>query len=97
MANIRKDTIKRTKDSPGIPPYFEAIKQILELQRGIQTGVIPHKAERGRNDERRLIAFLQQILPRRFGIGTGFIVGPEKRWRPLTFDNESIQCEWYFE
>lgn len=82
MADNRQDTIKRTDNSPGIPPYFEAIKKILELQRGILTGVLPHKGERGRNDEMRLIAFLEQILPRRFGIGTGFIVGSDPAAEP---------------
>lgn len=95
MTDNRKDTIKRTKDSPGIPPYFEAIKQILELQRGILTGVIPHKAERGRNDELRLIAFLEQILPRRFGIGTGFIVGPYPIDEPSN-QTDVVVCDEFY-
>lgn len=75
----KDDTIKRTKESPGIPSYFSAIQKILELQRGILTGVLPHYGERGRNDEQRLINFLQQVLPRRFGVGTGFIVSSDSQ------------------
>jgi hypothetical protein len=75
----KDDTIKRTMKSPGIPSYFEAIQKILELQRGILTGGLPHCGERGRNDEQRLISFLKQILPQRFGIGTGFIVSSDSQ------------------
>ena len=73
----KDDTIKRTEKSPGVPSYFRAIQKILKLQRGILTGVLPHYGERGRNDEQRLINFLKQILPQRFGIGTGFIVSSD--------------------
>lgn len=66
--------MSRTKYSPGVPSYFEAIQKILEIQRDILTGVLPHSGERGSNDEQRLISFIKQILPQRFGVGTGFIV-----------------------
>ena len=55
-------------------PYYTALQRILELQRGVLTGVLTHKGERGRNDEERLRYFLRQVLPQRFGLGTGFIV-----------------------
>jgi len=66
--------MKRTKKIPTIPSYFDATKEIFKIQRNILTGILPHLAERGRNDEQRFINFLKQILPQRFGIGSGFIV-----------------------
>lgn len=69
--------MKRTKNSPGVPSYFSAIQKILEIQRDILTGVLPHNNERGRNDEQRLINFLRQVLPQRFGMGTGFVVSSD--------------------
>ena len=77
--SFKDETIKRTKKSPGVPSYFSAIQKILELQRGILTGVLPHYGERGRNDEQRLLTFLKQVLPQRFGIGTGFIVSSDSQ------------------
>ena len=40
----------------------------------VLTGALPHYGERGRNDEEHLRQFLHRVLPRRFSIGTGFIV-----------------------
>jgi hypothetical protein len=93
--NSKGDTIKRTKQSPGIPSYFNAIQKILEFQRGILTGVLPHYGERGRNDEQRLINFLQQVLPRRFGIGTGFIVSSASEHESSNQTDIIISDEFY--
>ena len=62
-----------------VPSYFEATKKILQLQRDTLTGVLPHFGERGRNDELRLINFLEQILPQRFGVGSGFVVSSNSK------------------
>lgn len=68
------EELKRTNESPGVQSYYSALQRILNLQRGILTGVLTHRGERGRNDEVRLQHFLRQVLPQRFGLGTGFIV-----------------------
>lgn len=63
----------RTKEITGVDAYFDALQSILKLQSQILTGVLPHNAERGRNDEERFRNFLGKVLPRKFSIGTGFI------------------------
>jgi hypothetical protein len=40
----------------------------------VLTATLPHKGERGRNDEERVRTFLAKVLPRRFSVGTGFLV-----------------------
>jgi hypothetical protein len=64
----------RTKEITGVDAYFDALQSILKLQSQILTGVLPHNAERGRNDEERFRDFLTKVLPKRFSIGTGFII-----------------------
>ncbi len=91
----KDETIKRSKQSPGIPTYFNAIQKIFELQRGILTGVLPHYVERGRNDEHRLINFLKQVLPQRFGIGTGFVVSSELQTESSNQNDIIISDELY--
>ena len=66
--------MKRKKDSPGTQAYYDALRHIFELESGILTAVLPHAGERGRNDEERFRTFLAKVLPRRFSIGTGFLV-----------------------
>ena len=68
------EELKRSTESPGVKAYYTALQRILDLQRGVLTGVLTHKGERGRNDEERLRLFLRQVLPQRFGLGTGFII-----------------------
>ncbi|MBI3547192.1 MAG: hypothetical protein HY081_11480 [Gammaproteobacteria bacterium] len=66
--------MKRRTGSPGTLAYYNALKHIFELESGILTATLPHAGERGRNDEERFRAFLSKVLPRRFSIGTGFLV-----------------------
>lgn len=66
--------IKRTDENPSVSEYYSSLQRILDLQRGVLTGVLTHRGERGRNDEERLRQFLTQTLPGRFAVGTGFIV-----------------------
>lgn len=47
------------------------------MHSSVLTGVLPHYGERGRNDEEQLRQFLHRVLPRRFSIGTGFIVSSD--------------------
>ena len=64
----------RRAHSPGTTAYYEALRSIFQLESEVLTATLPHSGERGRNDEERLRAFLAKVLPRRFSIGTGFLV-----------------------
>ncbi|OOO02108.1 MAG: hypothetical protein USCGTAYLOR_01682 [Chromatiales bacterium USCg_Taylor] len=66
--------MKRRTGRPGTQAYYDALKHIFELESGVLTATLPHAGERGRNDEERFRAFLSKVLPRRFSIGTGFLV-----------------------
>jgi hypothetical protein len=72
----------RTKSSPGIKLYYKALQEIFDKQSKILTGVLTHYGERGRNDEKFLIQFLEKILPTRFSIGSGFIVSSDNNKNP---------------
>lgn len=64
-----------TKPRPsGTRAYFDALAKIFALESQVLTGALPHYGERGANDEERLRRFLERTLPRRFAVGTGFIV-----------------------
>ncbi len=66
---------RANKDNPtGLSAYFEAINEIFALQTKVLTGALPHYGERGRNDEQRVTKLLEQVLPRRFSLGTGFVL-----------------------
>lgn len=64
----------RKAHSPGTTAYYEALRRIFELESLVLTATLPHRGERGRNDEERVRAFLAKVLPRRFSLGTGFLV-----------------------
>ena len=64
----------RTKERAGVKAYYEALQRVFELQSEVLTAVLPHMGERGRNDEETFRDFLSKTLPRKFSIGTGFIV-----------------------
>lgn len=61
-------------ESPGVEAYYKTLQKIFELQSKVLTGVLPHYGERGENNEERVRAFLSKVLPRKFSVGTGFIV-----------------------
>jgi hypothetical protein len=63
--------------SPGVQAYYATLHHVFELESSKLTGVLPHYGERGANDELRVRAFLQRVLPRKFSVGTGFIVCSE--------------------
>lgn len=67
----------RTNETPGVDAYFEALQKIFQLQSEILTGVLPHHGERGRNDEERFRDFLSKVLPKKYSIGTGFLICSE--------------------
>jgi uncharacterized protein DUF6602 len=66
--------VTRQAHGPGTAAYYEALRRIFELESLVLTATLPHRGERGRNDEERLRAFLVKVLPRRFSVGTGFLV-----------------------
>jgi hypothetical protein len=72
----------RTKDTPGVVRYYETLQRIFRLESEVLTASLPHSGERGRNDEDRLRSFLARVLPRRFTVGSGFIVCSDPRVAP---------------
>lgn len=66
----------------GSAAYFDALQKIFELQSGVLTAVLPHAGERGANDEERCRAFLAQVLPRQYSIGSGFVISSDTQKLP---------------
>ena len=64
----------RKASTPGTKACYEALQSIFSLESGVLTATLPHMGERGRNDEERFRGFLAKVLPKRFSIGTGFLV-----------------------
>lgn len=64
----------RKKQTPGVTEYYQTLQRMFRLQSEILTGVLPHPGERGRNDEERFREFLIRVLPKKFSVGTGFLV-----------------------
>lgn len=69
----------RTNRMTPLDTYFNAHRELLAKQSEFLTGVFPHMGERGRNDEEILRSFLQRVLPRRYSIGTGFIISSNSK------------------
>lgn len=69
--------MSRSAKSAGPKQYYRALQETFRLESEILTSVLPHLGERGRNDEERFRRFLEKVLPKRFSIGTGFIVCSE--------------------
>src|SRR5262245_1435909 len=67
----------RSTESPGSAAYYDTLQKVFKLQSEFLTGVLPHAGERGTNDEERCRSFLSNVLPRRYSIGSGFIVSSE--------------------
>jgi hypothetical protein len=63
--------------TPSIRSYYSALQAQFRLQSSILTDVLPHSGERGRNNEERFREFLGRVLPRRFSVGSGFVVCSE--------------------
>lgn len=60
--------------TPSIRSYYSALQEQFKLQSHVLTDVLPHAGERGRNDEERFREFLGRILPRKYSVGSGFVV-----------------------
>ena len=63
--------------TPSIKNYYSALQEQFRLQSSILTDVLPHSGERGRNNEERFREFLGRILPKKFSVGSGFVVCSE--------------------
>jgi hypothetical protein len=50
---------------------------------------IPHDGERGRQLEKAICQIIEPHLSRKFGIGTGHIIGPS----PFDGEAQSLQCD----
>ena len=66
----------------GSAAYYKALQRVFKLQSKILAGVLPHAAKRGSNIEERCRAFLSTVLPRKYGIGSGFIVSSKQGSKP---------------
>jgi hypothetical protein len=66
----------------GSAAYYYALQSVFRLQTKILTGVLPHAGKRGSNNEERCRAFLTNVLPRRYGISSGFIVSSTRGSKP---------------
>jgi hypothetical protein len=71
-----------TAKKSGSAAHYKALQKVFGLQSKILTGVLPHAGKRGSNDEERCRAFLSNVLPRRYGISSGFIVSSTPDSRP---------------
>lgn len=60
--------------TPSIRSYYSALQEQFKLQSRVLTDVLPHAGERGRNDEERFRDFLGRIFPRKYSVGSGFVV-----------------------
>jgi hypothetical protein len=79
--SVRTARIRRM-ETPTPLSYFEALQDILRLQTEVLTRVLPHSGERGSNDEEHFKAFLRRILPRRYSLGTGFMISSNRHIQP---------------
>ncbi|UVT15757.1 MAG: hypothetical protein H8K04_18460 [Nitrospira sp.] len=60
--------------TPSVKSYYSALQAQFRLQSSILTDVLPHSGERGRNNEERFREFLSRVLPRKYSVGSGFVV-----------------------
>lgn len=72
-----KSRLGKTVKTPSIRNYYSALQEQFKLQSSVLTDVLPHSGERGRNDEERFREFLGRILPKKYSVGSGFIVCSE--------------------
>lgn len=63
--------------TPSVKNYYSALQDQFRLQSKVLTDVLPHAGERGRNNEERFREFLSRILPKKYSVGTGFVICSE--------------------
>jgi hypothetical protein len=65
-------------DVARVAEFFADAQKALELRfRGFEKD-LPHQGEKGGIRERRIVDFLSSVLPKRYGVGTGHIIGSDK-------------------
>ena len=62
--------------------YFDTLSTIFALESKILSGTLPHYGERGANDELRVRQFLARVLPKKYSVGTGFVVCSNPAFSP---------------
>jgi hypothetical protein len=60
--------------TPGVQAYFDTLRNLFALESHVLSGALPHYGERGANDELRVRQFLSRVLPKKYSVGTGFLV-----------------------
>jgi hypothetical protein len=61
-----------------VEQFFAVVEESMRLKfRGWEKD-LPHQGEKGGIRERRVTDFLSSVLPERYGIGSGHIVGPQE-------------------
>lgn len=75
-----------------VKTYYDALQWQFNLQETQLSKSIPHKGERGRNNEEAVKKFLRQTLPKKYSIGTGFLVSsteqmPSKQTDVVIYDD----------
>ena len=83
--------IKRT----GVQAYYETVSQLFRLQSQVLTGVLPHYGERGGTNEERVRAFIRQTLPRRYSVGSGFIVCSDETLQPSSQTDIVVHDDYF--
>ena len=87
--------MRRRKQIPGIKLYYDTLQEIFDRQSKILASVLTHYGERGRNDEKYLMQFLEKVLPNRFSIGSGFIVSSDKEKKPSSQNDIVISDQFW--
>ena len=61
-----------------ISQVIKGIAQQMRIDRKLILAQIPHSGEKGGQLEESLRAFLRKYLPKKYEVGTGHIIAPEK-------------------
>jgi hypothetical protein len=86
IANLNRTAVK---------DYYDAISELFRLQSRVLTGVLPHHGERGGNNELQVRAFLERTLPRKYSVGSGFIVCSDESVPPSSQTDIVIYDEFH--
>ncbi len=76
-----KQTPEADEPAPGttLERLYEGTRQQLLLEAGVFSQLSDHPGEKGRSNEDHLRNVLRDFLPKRMGLGTGFIEAPENQ------------------
>lgn len=62
---------------PVIERYWEGVLRRLQAEVDLLAGVVNHHGERGRENELALMRVLENLVPRRYGLGSGILIDSE--------------------